>query len=246
MIIEARNGYIKSMFKFFKNIILVVHAIHLRDFYLIAGAVINRYRQAIMEAVMEGATAELARRMLERARQENRLKIRVEMEHLARKNAMLNRLNANQVPDFPRLEFNYLKDLVMSIYQLSLAASYIQAKVARDGTEILELDEHRYEPGFIRVRLYSRFRNNTRYQLWITYSVDVEDDEPITGYYCQCFSGSRIVGSCAHVASVIWFLGYARHQPNIKYPSNALLECIQDAGNRNDIHDENDELNNPV
>ncbi|KMQ84738.1 hypothetical protein RF55_17216, partial [Lasius niger] len=99
---------------------------------------------------MEGATAELARRMLERARQENRLKIRVEIEHLARRNAMWNRLNANQVPDFPRLEFNYLKDLVMGIYQLSLAPSYIQDKVARDGTEILKLDEHRYEPGFIR------------------------------------------------------------------------------------------------
>lgn len=161
------------MFKFFKNIISVVHAIHLRDFYLIyliAGAVINRYRQAI---VMEGVMAKLAQGMLERARQENRLKIRVEIEHLARRNAMWNRLNANQVPVFLRLEFNYLKDLVMGIYQLSLAPSYIQDKVARDGTGILELDEHRYKPGFIRVRLYSSFRNNTRYQLWITYSIDV-------------------------------------------------------------------------
>lgn len=116
-----RNGHIKSMFKFFKNNISVVHTIHLRDFYLIIGAVINRYWQVI---VMEGV--ELARRMFERARQENRLKIRVEMEYLARRNAMWNRLNANQVPDFPRLEFNYLKDLVMGIYQLSLASSYIQ------------------------------------------------------------------------------------------------------------------------
>lgn len=78
--------------------------------------------------------------------------------------------------------------------------------------------------------------------MWITCGVDVEDHEPITGYYCQCFLGSRTVDSCTHVANVIWFLDYAWHQLNIKYLSNALLECIQDAGNRNDIHDENDKL----
>lgn len=230
-IIEARNGHIKSMFHFFKNTISLVHAIHLREFYLIAGAIINRYRQLIH---MEEATAEYARRMLERARRENHLKIRVELENLARRNAMWERLNANQALDFPILDIDYLKDLTMGVYQLSLAASYIQDKVARDEAEIFELDEHRYEPGFIRVRLYSRFRNSTRYQLWISYTVDNEvDNEPITGYYCQCFSGARTVGSCAHIASVIWFLGYARHQANMRYPSDAILHAVVDAGGRN-------------
>lgn len=59
-----------------------------------------------------------------------------------------------------------------------------------------------------------------------------ENNEPITGYYCTCVSGSRILGSCAHVASVLWFLGYARHQPNTKYPSVTLLNHIKDAANR--------------
>ena len=47
-IIEARNSHIKSIFKFFKNTISVVHAINLRAFYLIAGAIINRYRDVIL------------------------------------------------------------------------------------------------------------------------------------------------------------------------------------------------------
>lgn len=62
-IIEARNGHIKTIFKFFKDIIPFHHANHLREFYLIAGAIINKYREPIH---MEGATAELALNILER------------------------------------------------------------------------------------------------------------------------------------------------------------------------------------
>ncbi|KMQ84946.1 hypothetical protein RF55_16831 [Lasius niger] len=249
-IIEARNGHIKSIFKFFRNLISVVHAVNLREFYLITGAIINKYRDVIL---MEGATLELAQAILERARTLNALKQRVIEQGLARRNGMWQRLNEDKVRDFPILELNYLKELTVGIYQLSLAPAYIQDKVARDGIKVFELDEHR-EEGLIRVRLFSRFRNAVRYQLWITYKNNKtleEADEPITGYYCTCVSGSRTLGSCAHVASVLWFLGFARHQSNIKYPSNALLENIRDAANRHDqgdidMRDENIEIVEPV
>lgn len=103
-IIEARNGHIRSIFKFFKDVISVVDAVHLRDFYLIAGATINKYRETIQ---MLGATAETARRILQAARKDNELKLRVEAEKLGRRPAQWNRLNANQVLDFPRLALNY-------------------------------------------------------------------------------------------------------------------------------------------
>lgn len=35
----------------------------------------------------------------------------------------------------------------------------------------------------------------------------------IPGWYCECKVGPRTVGCCAHVASVLWYLGYARNQP---------------------------------
>lgn len=106
---------------------------------------------------MEGATAELAERMLQTPRSDNNLRIRVETEHLIRRYAVWNRLNANQVLHFPRLDLNYLKELTISIYQLNFTPAYIRDKVAHDRSEIFELDEHRNEPGFIRVRLYSCF-----------------------------------------------------------------------------------------
>lgn len=165
-IIEARNGHIKSIFKFFKNTISVIHAINLRAFYLIAGAIINRYRDVIL---MDGATAELAEQMLQKARSENTLRLRVETEHLARRNAMWNRLNENQILDFPRLDIDFLKELTVGIYQIRLAPAYIQDKLVRDESEVFELDEHRNEAGFLRVRVYSRFCNATKHQLWIAY-----------------------------------------------------------------------------
>ena len=44
-------------------------------------------------------------------------------------------------------------------------------------------------------------------------------------------SGARTLGTCAHVASIIWFLGYARHQENIRYPDSLLLQSTLDANN---------------
>ncbi|CAH1106477.1 unnamed protein product [Psylliodes chrysocephalus] len=58
------------------------------------------------------------------------------------------------------------------------------------------------------------------------------NEEPIFGYYCTCWSGARTVGTYAHVASVLWFLGYARHEPNIRYPSTSIVNIIRDARNR--------------
>lgn len=61
-IIEARNGHIKLIFKFFQQIIPIPHLSNLGDFYRITGAIINRYHPVIE---MQGANAELARQMLD-------------------------------------------------------------------------------------------------------------------------------------------------------------------------------------
>ncbi|EZA62814.1 hypothetical protein X777_07631 [Ooceraea biroi] len=126
-----------------------------------------------------------------------------------------------------------------AIINVHLAPSYIQDKIQRDGQEEFQLDELIDEPGFIRVRLYSRFRNAAKYQLWIAYDSIEENehdndihDNIIHGYYCTCKTGARSIGSCAHVANVLWFLGYARHEPNVLYPATSLLHNILDASNR--------------
>lgn len=232
-IVEARNGHLKSIFKFFKEIILFHHVKHLRDFYLIAGAIINRYREPIL---MQGATAELAQNILARHQQPNEIQELITREGLQRGNAQWHRLAEQDILDFPVLHEDYLRQITIGIYQLGLAPAYIQDKLTRDDGEIIELDHHRVHQGLLRLRIHSRHRNRTSYQLWIKYNTGLDPPgEPIQGYYCLCKSGARTLGTCAHVAAVIWYLGYARHQANVKYPSNDLLHSVNDAGNRINI-----------
>lgn len=54
----------------------------------------------------------------------------------------------------------------------------------------------------------------------------------IDRYYCTCKTEVRTVGCYAHVASVIWFFRYAKHQKIIKYFSTKLLLSAIDSGNR--------------
>ncbi|KAL1488844.1 hypothetical protein ABEB36_014639 [Hypothenemus hampei] len=241
-VVEARNGHLRSIFKIFQHSVQIQQIPYIGDLYRIAGAVINRYHPIIL---MDGANIEMAQALLERRRQPNIVQARVEVKNLYTRNAQRwVRLNAGQIQDFPILTIQELKDLIFGIYQVKLAPSYVQDKLRREAEDEFQLEmlrgENRLpEPGFMRIRVFSRFRNATRHQLWIAYvptndeeNEHMENESHILGYYCSCKSGARTVGTCAHVASVIWFLGYAQNEEHVKYPSNRLLETIQDAGNR--------------
>ena len=125
---------------------------------------------------------------------------------------------------------------------IQIVPSYIQDKLQRENEEgeLFQLDTYRDNLGIIRVRIFSRFHNATKHQLWIAYigPEDAENEEiveaenPVLGYYFTCKSGARTLGTCAHVASVLWFLGYARYEQNVRYPSILLLNSVLDAAAR--------------
>lgn len=46
-VVEARNGHIKSIFKFLANVQSITHARHLGSYYRIAAAIINRYHPSL-------------------------------------------------------------------------------------------------------------------------------------------------------------------------------------------------------
>lgn len=53
---------------------------------------------------------------------------------------------------------------------------------------------------------------------------------PIGGWYCQCKTGARVVGCCAHIASVLWYLGYVGHNAMCNYrPSQDYENYVMDA-----------------
>ena len=85
---------------------------------------------------------------------------------------------------------------------IQIAPSYIQDKLQREDEEgeLFQLDTYRDNIGIIRVRIFSRFRNTTKHQLWIAYigSEDAENEEivkaesPVLGYYFTCKSGATL------------------------------------------------------
>lgn len=241
-VVEARNGHLKSIFKFLANEVQIQHAPNIGDFYRIAGAIINRYREPL---IMSDANAELAQRLREKLREPNFVKRLVEEENL--RNRIAQRwvqLNEAQFNGFPILTIEYLKQFTVGTYQIKLSPSYIQDKLIRnDGDgftiEMLRNQNRLPRPGLIRVKIKSRFRRAKTHQLWITYvPTDEEDDRmeedfnPIQGHYCTCKSGARTIGCCAHIASVLWYLGYARHNENVRYPYTKLALKMKNARRR--------------
>ena len=87
----------------------------------------------------------------------------VEAGNLVRRNTIWERLSQEYVPKFPRLDLQYLRRLTLGPYQLESAPSYIQHTFKRESSDIFKLDINRDLLSFLRIRIYFRFRNATRY-----------------------------------------------------------------------------------
>jgi len=59
------------------------------------------------------------------------------------------------------------------------------------------------------------------------------------GWYCRCKTGSRTVGCCSHIASVIYYLGYARYLDTPE-PARALYEIFPESEVVDGIEEEQD------
>jgi hypothetical protein len=224
------------MFKFFKDTIPMQHVEHLGDFFRVCCSLINAFSPPTK---MQAESSLLATCMLARANQKNFVQQKEENEGLDKlqKSKWYPMTAEGHLPGFPVLTEEYLRELTFGVYQIKLAKSYVQDKLQRDSDYVIEIMLE--EPGFLRARIYSRFTKSAKYHLWIAYfdssyeqSNEDETSNPITGWYCKCKTGARTLGCCAHIASVLWYLGLARHQKNIKYPSAKLLYAIKDAGDR--------------
>lgn len=64
------------------------------------------------------------------------------------------------------------------------------------------------------------------HKLWLEYD---SSEGTIVGWYCLCKSGARTVGCCAHVASVLWYLGFYRHGEKNQRRCHNYQNFISDA-----------------
>ena len=186
---------------------------------------------------MQDANGELAQRMLQIKREQNINQLQM----LVQENGLLGR-NREQGPwvnmndhlfNFPRLDIDYLSVKTLGSYQVKISPGYIQDTTSRNPNHEFIFQTKIEYPGLLRARLYSRFRQEAKHYIFVQYNENVlNDEDPITGTYCTCKVGARTVGLCAHISSVLWYLGHARHEENTKYPKNNLLTVISDAAQR--------------
>lgn len=95
----------------------------------------------------------------------------------------------------------------MGVYQLKQSKSYTSEHLTAEGD--YKLSFLMETPSILRLQMQSRHTSSKSYALWVEYGQLLH---PITGWYCKCQAGARVVGCCAHIATVLWYLGYHRHQ----------------------------------
>lgn len=111
--------------------------------------------------------------------------------------------------DFPAVELEYLETIACGSYQIKQASGYIADHLTDDGD--YDLWAFNLSPGLIRGQIRSRHKSQTKYNVWIEFDAN-DNDDPVKDYYCQCPAGSRTVGMCAHTASILYYLGHIAHQ----------------------------------
>ena len=118
-------------------------------------------------------------------------------------------LDSNSDLNFPHLSLDFLRQYTCGTYQIKQSKAYAKAHLYENDQEFaLELSPS--DDNIFRCRLQSRHSNNTKYYLCVQFH-ETADDDPIKDHYCQCKSGTRMVGCCGDIATILWYLGYARH-----------------------------------
>ena len=168
-----------------------------------------------------GATEEdeiIAAKMKFLSKEINSLKSFVEENNLGQKSAKWE--ITEDIKDFPFLGEQELRNITCGVYQLKRSPSYIHEYL--DGESQILI--HKEDPGLIRVKIHSRHISSKQYILWIQFT-----ESTISAWYCKCRAGARVVGVCSHIASVLWYLGFARHNEKQLYGVRNWGEFVEDA-----------------
>ncbi|CAF3713984.1 unnamed protein product [Rotaria socialis] len=220
--------------RFVTKIRWVIESANGRDLIAIVCALQNSYGAPFIKSTTKDK--ELAQQMLQLRDQTNELGDYVtKLKNKTEKLLQWKELNAvDTAPDFPRLTFEELNDLTLGTYQLIQAKSYTVEHLSVDGKYVVKVAKDRTD--LIKAKIQSRHKSSVAYDVWIRYS-----SRTILGWYCTCRAGARIVGCCAHCASIIWYLSFARHEPDqLKQESSSFLNSLVDAADYSDISDESD------
>ena len=157
------------------------------NYFQIVCVMINCYRPAFIEDTSH--EKEIVAKMLQLAGETN--KIRNYVENMKTKPAKRLKWIAmdavNPLPSFPKMNFNQLQQLTLGIYQLKQARSYKTEHISSNGSFMVKVPNECRD--LIRAQIQSSHKNAIRYDVYVQYN-----NKNISGWYCTCPNGSRVVG----------------------------------------------------
>ena len=202
-VVEAVNGKLNNWL-YFKNIVSNVNIPHIEDDFKIISSIINKYH--LQRTKNDKSHQILADEMLKRLNLNNQL---MEKALLNKRKSFKNSSTDIDNLGFPVLDEEYIKSLCFGVYQLKQAKSYTTEHLNDDG--LYEFEFILEETNLIKVKINSRHSSSTKYTSFVRFN-----SKEVEAYYCDCRSGARTIGTCAHVASIIWYLSIGKYDKNFK------------------------------
>lgn len=231
-VVETTNGIFKKSFKLFRQTFFNRASRHLLVDFQVAACIINKFHPRYRDRDDAVQILDVVR--------ENRYRNNDLADFIEERN--LNRVRVNftsidviteNVREFPQLTESELIMFACGTYQLKQARSYYGEHIRLNGcyrievsndrrTSILEGSLFQNDCLLLRARIQSRHISRKTYFVYILIRNNATGRTAIHQYCCNCIVGRRTVGCCAHVMSVVWYLGWARHQTSIVPPAQFL------------------------
>lgn len=82
------------------------------------------------------------------------------------------------------------------------------------------------DKSILKCEVQSRHISRKKYRCYVKYVPNAIGRSGIEEYVCDCANGLRTVGCCAHVATIIYFLGHARYLSRIIRPAQILTNLF--------------------
>ena len=235
-VVEMVNGAIKQRYRYFDHIWSTKAVPHLIEDFKIACAIYNKYGTRILSDSGEGE--EIAQNILSRENRPNKLLELITGENLHKKRSRFTRMEVDSLSEFPKLSPGDIKSITLGTYQLKQAVSYAAEHISETGEYQIYISReeiipniNKYniianQPYLVKGRIQSRFQSNKYHLSFILVDSTLVGANAIIEYYCTCKTGARTVGCCAHLTSIMWYLGYGRHQPEINRPAPWLSQIF--------------------
>jgi len=147
-----------------------------------------------------------------------------------------NKEENNSVLGFPQLTLNDLYEVSLGPYQIKNALSYYAQHQKENiflvqkfepnprhrlaALDYAEFDINISDPVLVKAYMKSRFRSTKNHHIFVLIDKSKTGRDSIIEYFCTCETGSRTVGCCSHVMTVIWYLGYGQYNEiNVPNPN---------------------------